>query len=387
MKNIVYISPNFPDDFKYFVKSLKNQGARVLGIGDEAYENLSPELKESLTEYYKVSALQNYDELTSACHYFENRYGHIDSLDSNSEYWLVTEAHLREDFNIDGLKPADMPKIKNKSEMKKVYRSIGLRVAEGAVAHTLDEAKKFLESIEWRFPVIAKPDSGVGASDTFKIHSMEELEEVFQIKPDIPYIFEEFIEGQIVTFDGIADDHSNVILFGCHVDSDGLMNTVNDNLDSYFHSLRDVPVELERIGRACIKAFEVKRRFFHLEFFLTKTGEIVPLEVNIRPPGGGLELFNYAHDIDIFEIWANMIVNGEYHVDYERKYYACHVGRKWCYHYEHSHDQLVSEIPEIVSHGIYPEVFASAMGNEYYIVRTPSKERLYEIIGAIQAKH
>ena len=35
----------------------------VLGIGDQPYDELKPELKDSLNEYYKVGSLENYDEV------------------------------------------------------------------------------------------------------------------------------------------------------------------------------------------------------------------------------------------------------------------------------------------------------------------------------------
>ena len=69
--------------------------------------------------------------------------------------------------------------------------------------------------------------------------------------------------------------------------------------------------ELERIGRACLKSFGVKERFFHIEFFLTASGEYVALEVNMRPPGGyTTDMFNYGADIDVYRAWAQLLVQG-----------------------------------------------------------------------------
>lgn len=60
----------------------------VLGIGDCPYDDLRPELQESLQEYYKVDSLENYDEVYGAVGYFIWHYGRIDWLESNNEYWL-----------------------------------------------------------------------------------------------------------------------------------------------------------------------------------------------------------------------------------------------------------------------------------------------------------
>ena len=85
MKNFIFISPNFPENYWRFCRHLRNNGFNVLGIGDCEYFNLLPELKQSLTEYYKVSSLENYDEVFRAVAFFTFRYGKIDWLESNHE--------------------------------------------------------------------------------------------------------------------------------------------------------------------------------------------------------------------------------------------------------------------------------------------------------------
>ena len=49
MKNFVFISPNFPTNYWLFCRELRDNGLRVLGIGDQPYEELSWELKDALS--------------------------------------------------------------------------------------------------------------------------------------------------------------------------------------------------------------------------------------------------------------------------------------------------------------------------------------------------
>ena len=103
---------------------------RVLGIGDCPYNELLQELRDSLDEYYKVSSLENYDEVFKAVAFFTFKYGKIDWLESNNEYWLMRDAQLRTEFNITtGPKIQDMRKIKFKSAMKEYYAKAGLPTA------------------------------------------------------------------------------------------------------------------------------------------------------------------------------------------------------------------------------------------------------------------
>ena len=61
--NFVFISPNFPDNFRNFCDRLHKNGANVLGIGDASYDSLNDELKGSLTEYYKVDSMEDYSQV------------------------------------------------------------------------------------------------------------------------------------------------------------------------------------------------------------------------------------------------------------------------------------------------------------------------------------
>lgn len=81
-------------------RELKKNGMNVLGIGDQPYEELNPELKENLHEYYKVSNLENYDEVYRGVAFLIFKYGPIDWLESNNEYWLERDARLRTAFHI-----------------------------------------------------------------------------------------------------------------------------------------------------------------------------------------------------------------------------------------------------------------------------------------------
>ena len=161
-RNIVILSPHFPPHYHRFWLSVKQAGANALGIGDEPYEALSEELRSALTEYYFVSDMHDYDALIRACGYFTHRYGKIDRFDSLNEYWLGTEARIRDDFNIAGVRTADIDFIRRKSMMKELFHAAGVRVARGRVVHNPAEARALIR--ETGYPVIAKPDAGVGAT-------------------------------------------------------------------------------------------------------------------------------------------------------------------------------------------------------------------------------
>jgi len=384
--NFIFLSPHFPPNYYLFSYNLHQLGVNVLGLADEPYENLLPPLKACLTEYYRVNDMHNYEDVLRALGYFTYRYGKIDRIDSQNEYWLETEARLRTDFNIFGLRNEDIARVKRKSLMKETFIKAGIPVARGKAVDKLSDAKRLIKTIG--YPVVAKPDIGVGAAKTYKIHSGDELEAFFAEKPSMDYIIEEFIGGSICTFDGLTDREGNLVFYTSHQYSQGVMETVNEDWDIYYYSLREIPKDLEDAGRRVLQAFRVRERFFHFEFFRTDANQIIALEVNMRPPGGlTTDMFNYACDIDVYREWANIVVFNRFTTDYARKYHCCYIGRKMNRRYQHSHEQVISFLGDrLVHHENISGVFSAALGDYGYLVRSPSLPDVYEMAEFVQKK-
>ncbi|MBP1702479.1 MAG: ATP-dependent carboxylate-amine ligase [Chloroflexi bacterium] len=383
--NFVYISPHFPPNYAHFCRHLSYLGVNVLGLADERYDFLAPELRSALTEYYRVNDMHNYDEVLRALGYFTHRHGKIDRIDSHNEYWLEMEAQLRTDFNIFGMKNQDILKAKKKSLMKQVFTQAGVPVARGRVVHTLKDAKKFIK--ETGYPVVAKPDIGVGAAKTYKIENAAQLEDFFATKPDLEYILEEFVSGIIQTFDGLVDRDGNLVFYTSHQYSQGIMEAVNQDDLIFYYSLREIPQDLEDAGRRVLKAYDLRERFFHFEFFRTEPGnQIVALEVNMRPPGGfTTDMFNYANDIDIYKEWAHVVVFNKFTAEYNRKYHSCYVCRKYNRQYRYSHDDILREFGEccITHHDSISGVFSAALGDYGYLIRSPELDDIFAMAAYI----
>ncbi|MBN1261683.1 MAG: ATP-grasp domain-containing protein [Anaerolineae bacterium] len=381
---VVLLSPHFPRNFYNFAVALRRLGVAVLGVGDTPYETLRPELRDALVEYYRIENLNDYDQLVRACGYFTHRYGKLERFESHNEFWLETDARIRADFNIAGPKPPDMDRIKRKSKMKQVFARAGIDVARGKLVRTLKVAEQFVDEVG--FPVIAKPDIGVGAAATFKINSGAELEQFFAQKPPVAYFMEEFISGALYSFDGLVDQHGELVFFTSHFFNRGIMEVVNQRRDMYYYSLREIPQDLEHAGRQALAAFGLSERFFHIEFFRTQD-RLLLLELNMRPPGGlTMDMFNYANDIDLYQEWANIVVNNQFSVDYTRPYHCAHVGRKWHLRYKLDYDAVLRNYGHlIVHHEAIDRVLAPAIGDYGYLVRSPDLAVLQAAIDGILA--
>ena len=379
MKNFVFISPNFPETYYRFCVALKQAGFRVLGIGDAPYNDLHPDLKSALTEYYKVNNLDDFDEEKEAVGYFERKYGHIDYLESNNEYWLRKDSILRDLFSIDtGLHSADLDDYQRKSKMKQHFQEAGVKVAPYLLVSDLESLKAFAE--KYGFPLFVKPDIGVGAEESYKIKNLEELEAFYKQKPaNSQYICETFVTGDIVTFDGLADENSNCVYCTSMECPPSISDILQKGDDMFYYINPYLPKSFVKLGKATIKAFKLKKRFFHIEFFrvtvaregLFNVGDIVGLEINIRSPGGySPDMQNFGNSIDCYWLYGQVMAGNKPEIIAAPKYYLPCGARRDNVQYFYSDDDVRRTYKNnICNSGRYPKVFSGVMGDYFFMAK------------------
>lgn len=386
MTNFVFISPNFPEKYWQFCDELKKNGVRVLGIGDTPKENVSPELNAALEEYYRVMDLSDYDQVYRAVGYYAWKYGHIDWIESNNEFWLEQDARLRTDFNVNtGIKLDHIDAFKEKSEMKKYYAKGGIRTARQIkAAEGLEAALDF--AVDAGYPLFSKPDVGVGAGGAHKLENEEQLRKFFAEVPEVEhYVIEEFVTGNICTYDAVINSKGEPLVESMCVCPPSIADIVNNNLDSTYYVEKAMSENLRFWGRRTVKAFEVKSRFVHLEFFcldrahrgLGEVGDFVALEVNMRPGGGYTpDMINYAHNISMFKIWADMIAFDKRTTpDPKDDYYCVYAGRRDNCQYVLDHDAMLQKYASsMVMSPRIADALSGAMGNQAYIARFRTEE-------------
>ncbi len=392
--NFVFISPQFPKHYWNFCDRLKKNGVNVLGIGDSPFDELRDELKAALREYYFVAHLNDYAEVFKAVAFFSFKYGKIDWLESNNEFWLEQDARLRTDFNITtGEQFADIGRIKHKSAMKSYYAKAGVPTARLHSVTNISAAKNFIAQVG--YPVIVKPDIGVGASDTFKLENDEHLEKFFATLPPVPYVMEEFITGDICSYDAILNSSSEPLLESMTVWPPSVMDIVLKQLDLSYYTAAYAPEKLCAVGRATAKAFGVKSRFVHLEFFrlteakagLGEVGDFVGLEVNMRPAGGYTpDMIDFAHSTDVYQIWADMVTDDESKLaDNGEHFYCVYASRRDSHRYVHTHEEILTRYGKnLVMCERMPEMMVPQMGNQMYTAKVADLAATKEFIGFVQ---
>lgn len=383
--NYVFISPVYPITCTQFCDRLNRMGVTVLGIGDVPYDELNDQLKNSLREYYYVYSLEDYDSVHRAAAYFIHQYGRIDWLESMNEYWLRTDARLRTDYNItSGTREDGIDVIVRKSGMKQIFIKAGIPTARQHIVSDYESAEKFVSKTG--YPVIVKPDTGVGSNGAVKIETEEELREFYRDLPSVPYVMEEFLSGDIYTYDAVINSQCEP-LFESMCTYPPVIDSVANDENIHFYTSPEMPEQLRALGRKTVKAFHADRRFVHFEFIkltkdyagIGKAGDFAVMEVNMRPAGGhDPDMMNYAQSADVFQIYAEMVTqDGRIMPENDEKYYCAYAARKDGHTFTNSHEEIMERYgSDIVLQEEMPPIDWPSMGRYVYMARFTEKEEM-----------
>ena len=170
-----------------------------------------------------------------------------------------------------------------------------------------------------------------------------------------------------------------------------IVDAVNEKEDVYFYIVDHVADDLADAGRRTLQAFGVRNRLVHFEFFrlledregLGKKGDIIGLEVNMRPCGGFTpDMYNYANSFDIYKLWADMICYDQIWLSGDREISNClFVGRRKGKTYRHSHEEIMSVYGDrIWDYQELPQVLADGMGDYMYLTKCKTYDELMDCI-------
>lgn len=382
--NVVFISPAFPPQYKKFCAALHKRGVNVFGIGDVPHHELEDELRAALNEYVYEPKLDTYDAAYRAVAYLAWRHGRIDRIESNNEHWLSLDARLRDDFNVPGPRPTELQTWRTKSGMASVYSAIGVPQPESALYSSREQVLQFAKT--YGFPLVLKPNQGVGAQATYKASNDAELAGILE-RPLNGYLVQPFITGRIVSYDGVADANGRIVFETSHEYSSGIMEVVNGRLDFCYWSRRTIPPQLLEYGRRTVAGFGIKERFFHAEFFELADGTHRALEINVRPPGGfTTDMMNYTADIDVYDLWARVLTGEDLSgFTWTPKYHVMHASRRSGRAYAHTHEEIRARVGDrFLWWRMMPAAFAMGMGEEVFMLRGEDLAELQDDVAFIQ---
>lgn len=108
----------------------------------------------------------------------------------------------------------------------------------------------------------------------------------------------------------------------------------------------------------------------------------------MRPAGGFTpDMYNYAYELDVYKIWADMITYNTSTTPLDRpRHYCAFMGRRDDRQYAMDHSAIMEKYgSRMKMQGRMPEALSGAMGNVMYVANLDSYEELQEYFRDLMA--
>lgn len=319
MKNVVFVAPYFAETTLRFVSAATRQrDARVALVSQDPVDRLPADLRARLAGHERVQAGLDPDQIASAVERAVQAWGQVDRLLGTLEELQTPLGRIRDRLGVPGMGEEAAENFRDKSRMKEILRNAGVPCARHGLARSVEEALDRAGHVG--FPLIVKPPAGSGARGTFRIENLGELEQLVAAlppSPERPALLEEFIVGTEHSFDSVC------------LGGEMVWHSINHYLPTPLEVLREpwiqwcvlLPRETEDPGyqgiraaaQSALNALGMDTGMSHMEWFQRPDGSVAVSEVGARPPGARfVNLISWAHDFDLFDAWARVVIHGEF---------------------------------------------------------------------------
>jgi hypothetical protein len=322
MPHIVFVAPRFLENTNRYVRAFAAlDGVTLSVISADPRESLPAELRDRVAGHYRVDDPLNGEQLTTAARAISRGVGRIDRLTGALEQLQVPLAEVRDALDIEGIRGDVARNFRDKDRMKAVLRAHGVPVAKSALVANTAELHAFVDKVG--FPIIVKPQAGVGARATYRVTSAEDLHGLAAqgVTPSAhrPLQVEEFIRARELTCETVTVRGEPVWRSGTRYLPSPLAVLENPWIKYCVLLPReDTDTEHTRFhpinGAALAALFGDSAKtaagtaLTHMEWFLRDDGAALVNEVGVRPPGVAImPLMSIAFDMDAISSWTELV--------------------------------------------------------------------------------
>lgn len=322
MPHVVFIAPRFLENTSRYVRCFAALEGVTLSLVSADPESAIPEsLRSRVAAHYRVDDYVDAGALTVAVRAISRSFGTVDRLTGALEQLQTPMAAVRDALGIEGIGSEVARSFRDKDRMKDVLRAAGVPVAKSGLAWSMNALRAFVERVG--YPIIVKPQAGVGARATYRITSAADLDALeaqgVVPTPEQPLQIEEFVRArehtcETVTVRGKAVWRSGTRYFPTPleaIESPWMQYCVllpredQDTEWTRFHDVSDAALQA-LFGASATTA--AGTALTHMEWFLRDDGTSLVNEVGVRPPGVGImPLMSIAHETDFWADWAELV--------------------------------------------------------------------------------
>jgi hypothetical protein len=315
----VFVAPFLLEATVRFIDAAASlPGVRLAVVSQDPEEKLPRSLRNKLAAHWRVDDGVDAAQIAGATSALARQLGGVDRLVGMLEQLQVPLGEVRDALHLPGMGAEVAGNFRDKSRMKDVFTAHGVPCARHGVATSAGQAASIADQLG--LPVVVKPPAGAGAHGTFRVDTADQLAAWLRVdppRPSQPALLEELVSGAEHSFDSVC------------VDGEVAWHSISRYLPTPLEVLQNPWIQWAvllprsiagpefdaiRDGAARgLRALGMDSGFSHMEWFRLREGRIAVSEVAARPPGAQFtSLLSYAHDADMYTVWARLEILGEF---------------------------------------------------------------------------
>ena len=246
----------------------------------------------------------------------------IDYFLNDSEYYLEFSNRFARKLGLYALTDEQICWVRDKVDMKKRFREIGLDIVNFRKINSKDELKKFFVDNGSK-RIIFKPRRGMNSIETYMINSLEDID-VLEIDI-IPgkYMAEDFCYDHEWSIESLVQDGEVLDSYVTYIPNPTIWASISNDLNCHMtvpkipSFFRFVPKEfIQQI----VSGMNLKDGAMTIEVFISNDGNIKASELGWRLPGCQATLnHSYSYGIDIYNLLLDIAIHKKVDLKYQDK--------------------------------------------------------------------
>ena len=246
----------------------------------------------------------------------------IDYFLNDSEYYLEFSNRFARKLGLYALTDEQICWVRDKVDMKKRFREIGLDTVDFKEINSKDELKKFFIGNGSK-RIIFKPRRGMNSIETYMINTLEDIDGLeIDIIPG-KYMAEDFCYDHEWSIESLVQDGEVLDSYVTYIPNPTIWASISNDLNCHM-TVPKIPSYFKFVPKEFIQqivsGMNLKDGAMTIEVFISNDGNIKASELGWRLPGCQATLnHSYSYGIDIYNLLLDIAIHKKVNLKYQNK--------------------------------------------------------------------